>query len=81
MKKKGEKKKHFAMNSFQGIGITEHIILLTDNLYRYPTLVRTFEGYKNQGRTSGKSQWSKEACRKHLAAGLYFLEASSANPV
>lgn len=30
--------------------------------------------------TSGQSQWSKEACRKHLAAGLYFREANSANP-
>lgn len=30
--------------------------------------------------TSGQSQWSKEACRKHLAAGLYFREANSARP-
>lgn len=30
--------------------------------------------------TSGQSQWSKDACRKHLAAGLYFREASSARP-
>lgn len=39
------------------------------------------EAFKGKSQTSGKSQWSKEACRKHLAAGLYFLEASSANPV
>lgn len=30
--------------------------------------------------TSGQSQWSNEACRKHLAAGLYFREANSARP-
>lgn len=30
--------------------------------------------------TSGQSQWSKEACRKHLAAGLYLREANSARP-
>ena len=31
-------------------------------------------------RSSGKSQWSKEASRKHLAAALYFWDASSARP-
>lgn len=30
--------------------------------------------------TSGKSQWSKEACRKYFAAGLYFFVANSATP-
>lgn len=30
--------------------------------------------------TSGKSQWSKDACKKFLAADLYFLVANSAKP-
>lgn len=30
--------------------------------------------------TSGKSQWSKEASRKHLAACLYLRAANSAKP-
>lgn len=31
--------------------------------------------------TSGHSQLSKEACKKFLAADLYFLVASSARPI
>lgn len=30
--------------------------------------------------TSGKSQWSKDACKKFLAADLYLRVANSANP-